>query len=115
MAIYKMTAQDYLNRASKSAKRAHRALVELNEAIDHKDLRGAVEHAKTYGIFRAQMSEEVHSSGVSSNEVYTWHGKTLYDLDAYYRATLDRLPAMTKRANGRVAAGQTSGRKKRRP
>lgn len=114
MAI-KMTPREYIDRANLYAARAHQSLVELNEAIDHQDIRAAVRLAETYGTYLEKMSCAVHESGIWHAKIQTWHGKTLRELGDYYRATLDRLPAMTKRANGRVAAGQASGRKRHRP
>jgi len=112
MAIYKMTSGDYLERANKHAKRAYRALVELNEALDHKDFRSALRLAEEYGRAEAMMSEAVHLAAAWDVKLQTWHGKTLRELGDYWRATLDRLSVMTKRSNGRVETGRARGRKR---
>lgn len=115
--MYKITSRDFLERANKHMKRAHRALAEMNEALDHQDLRSALRLAEEYGSAVAEMSEAVHASqsgiqDVRAVKIQTWHGKTLQELGDYWRATLDRLPVLTKRANGRVAAGRAQGRKR---
>ena len=117
--MYKITSRDYLERANKHMKRAHRALAEMNEALDHQDLRSALRLAEEYGGAVAEMSEAIHMSQSGSGirdtravEIQTWHDKTLRELGDYWRATLDRLPVLTKRANGRVAAGRAQGRKR---